>query len=61
MNIKVPIHTTLTPLHVQKLKEYGQGRINDGIETVISLAESKQYNTKKELKRIANKILNEIE
>lgn len=41
MNTKQPIHTTLNKIHVQKLKEYGDGKINKGIERVIEIAESK--------------------
>ena len=41
MNIKRPIHTTLSPNDVQELIEYGDGKLNVGIETVLRMAKQK--------------------
>ena len=55
--MKQSIHTTLDPKHVHELKKYGHGKINDGIVKVLDIVESKQYDTKKNLLMIADKIL----
>ena len=42
MNIKRPIHTTLSKENIHKLKEYGDGILNIGIERALEIAESKK-------------------
>lgn len=59
MTIKRPIHTTLFPTTIAKLERYGNGTLNVGIEKVLEIAESKQYNVKSELVKIAEHILSE--
>jgi hypothetical protein len=58
---KKTIHTTLKQSDIAKLKDYGDGKLNTGIEKVLEIAESKQYNVKEQLIRIASKIMNEEE
>jgi len=55
--MKQPIHTTLDPKHDHELKKYGHGKINAGIGKVLEIVEFKQYDTRKNLLRIADKIL----
>ena len=59
--MKQPIHTTLDQKHVRKLKKYGDGQINAGIVKVLEIVELKQCDTRKNLLRIADKILMDIE
>ncbi len=40
--IKQLIHTSLSLSTINKLKGYGKGRINAGIEIVLKIAESKK-------------------
>ncbi len=56
---KRSIHTTLKPSTIAKLEEYGDGKLNNGIETVIEIAESRQNNLREQLNRIASQILAE--
>ncbi|MCL7414345.1 MAG: hypothetical protein M8353_12165 [ANME-2 cluster archaeon] len=56
---KRSIHTTLKPSTIEKLEEYGDGKLNVGIEKVIEIAESRQNNLKEQLNRIALKIITE--
>ena len=56
-NMKQSIHTTLEPKHVHELKKYGHGQINDGIVKVLEIVKYKQYDTRKNLLMIADKIL----
>jgi hypothetical protein len=39
------------------LKKYGHGQINDGIVKVLEIVKYKQYDTRKNLLMIADKIL----
>jgi len=39
---KQSIHTTLSKESIHKLEEYGHGRLNDGIEALLIIAESKK-------------------
>ena len=55
--MKQSIHTTLDPKHVHELKKYGHGQINDGIVKVLEIVKYKQYDTRKNLLMIADKIL----
>ena len=41
MNIKRPLHTTLHQNDIQELIEYGDGKLNVGIETVLRMAKQK--------------------
>lgn len=59
MNKRRPIHTTLKLSDISKIKQYGNGRLNTGIETILQIAESKQYRTKEQLLKIARKILSD--
>ena len=54
---KRAIHTTLKPSDINKLEEYGDGRLNTGIEKVLQIAESKQFNVKEQLIKIASQIM----
>jgi hypothetical protein len=54
---KRAIHTTLKPSDINKLEEYGDGRLNTGIEKVLEIAESKQFNVKEQLIKIASQIM----
>ena len=54
---KRAIHTTLKPSDINKLEEYGGGRLNTGIEKVLQIAESKQFNVKEQLIKIASQIM----
>jgi hypothetical protein len=54
---KRAIHTTLKPSDINKLEEYGDGRLNTGIEKVLQIAESKQINVKEQLIKIASQII----
>jgi len=56
---KRAIHTTLKPGDITKLEEYGEGKLNIGIEKVLEIAESKQYNVKEHLIKIASQVMNE--
>ena len=56
---KRAIHTTLKPSTIAKLEEYGDGKLNNGIETVLEIAESKQNDVRKQLYRIASHIITE--
>ena len=57
---KVSVHTTVTKDTLNKLKnKYGSGSLNEGIENVMKIAETKQFDIKEELLRIANKVLSE--
>lgn len=56
---KRSIHTTLKPSTIAKLEEYGDGKVNDGIETVLEIAESRQNNLREQLNRIASLIITE--
>lgn len=57
---KVSIHTIIEGNVYNKILEAGNGRLNDGIVKILDIAESKQYDVKSELKRIAEKILYEV-
>lgn len=57
---RVSIHTSITVGIYNKLMEAGNGNLNSGIKNILEIAESKQYNVKTELKKIAEKILYEI-
>jgi hypothetical protein len=58
----IELHTTISPDLYKKLKyKYGDGVLKDGIEKVVRVAEDKQYNTKSELLKIADRILVESE
>jgi len=59
--MKQHIHTTLDPKHVHKLRKYGHGNINAGIVKVLEIVEFKQYDTRTNLLRIADKILMDVE
>ena len=55
---KVPVHTTITEGTLNKLRnKYGNGSLNEGIENVMKIAETKQFDVKEELLRIANRVL----
>lgn len=54
---KRAIHTTLKPSDITKLEEYGEGKLNIGIEKALEIAESKQYNVKEQLIKIASQIM----
>lgn len=56
---KRSVHTTLKPSTIEKLEEYGDGKLNAGIEKVIEIAESRQKNLREQLNRIALKIITE--
>ncbi|MDF1556735.1 MAG: hypothetical protein P1P80_00930 [ANME-2 cluster archaeon] len=56
---KRSIHTTLKPSTINKLEEYGDGKLNMGIETVLEIAESRQNNVREQLFRIASQIIAE--
>ena len=56
---KVGIHTTISKDVRNKLLRFGNGQINEGIEKAVQIAESKQYNTRSELEKIAEHILSE--
>jgi len=56
---KRAIHTTLKPSDINKLEEYGDGRLNTGIEKVLQIAESKQINVKEQLIKIASQIIDD--
>ncbi|MBW6517823.1 MAG: hypothetical protein K0A89_04905 [ANME-2 cluster archaeon] len=56
---KRSIHTTLKPSTIAKLEEYGDGKLNIGIEKVIEIAESRQNNLREQLYRIASQIITE--
>ena len=56
---KRSIHTTLKPSTIAKLEEYGDGRLNNGIEAVLGIAESRQDNLREQLNRIASLIITE--
>ena len=56
---KRSIHTTLKPSTIEKLEEYGDGKINNGIEKVIKIAESQQNDLRNQLNRIASQIITE--
>jgi len=57
ITIKRDLHTRIEPRYYDLLLKYGNGCLCDGIVRVLWIAETKQYNTKKELKRIAEAIL----
>lgn len=56
---KRAIHTTLKQSTIAKLEEYGDGKLNNGIETVLEIAESKQNDVREQLYRIASHIITE--
>ncbi len=56
---KRSIHTTLKPSTIAKLEEYGDGKLNNGIEKVIKIAESQQNDLRNQLNRIASQIIME--
>ena len=56
---KRSIHTTLKPSTIAKLEVYGDGKLNNGIEKVIKIAESQQNDLRNQLNRIASQIITE--
>ncbi len=56
---KRSVHTTLKPSTIAKLEEYGDGKLNKGIETVLKIAESKQNDLREQLYLIASHIITE--
>lgn len=42
MNMKRAIHTTIKESTKRKLLEYGKGFLNEGIETLVKIAESQE-------------------
>lgn len=58
--MKRQIHTTLEKSTYEKLIKYGGGSLNAGIEKAVEISESKMYNVREELRKIADKVLVEV-